>query len=333
MSTTTECVRLDVAGDVDGLVRDRVRAVVRAVRRGRDQHRGAVLGRAVVDAVERVADARAAVGRGEGDGDVARREAGRDAGRGRRRRRVVDAPGGDDARGADVAGRVGDDRADVVQAVGAAGGVPAGADRLPRRAAVGRDLVARRDDAGGVRARVVRAGRVGREQHRAAEVRARIDDLDDRRRVVDEAVRHQGRRRLVARDVVGDRAEVVVAVGERRRVERRGVRRRRRGADGRPRVRAGRGDLEVDVVDAGAGLVLRVERIRGGAGQVDGARAGTGPGRPATSPEACCRSSRSRPSPTSSCCRRSRSRAPASGRCRRSRRWCPRPPGSRSSPT
>src|SRR5262249_20858821 len=67
-------------------------------------------------------------------------------------------------------------------------------------------------DAGGVRPAGV--ARAGAQPDRAAQVRPGIVEDGRRRRVVDEPVGDRCRRGLVAGDVVGDRAEVVVAVGD-----------------------------------------------------------------------------------------------------------------------
>ena len=254
--------RLDVAGVVDREVGDRVRPVVRAVCRSRDDDaRADGVARVAVDAVLGDVDTGAAVVRVQRDGDRGGLPAARCVVGGARLRVV------DEARhrsgGGHVAGRVGCDDAQIDVAVRHGGRVEVRAGRLPRRAAVRGVLVRDRDDAGGIRAARVTCG--GRQVDGATQVWAGARDGGVRRSVVDETVGDRCRSRLIACDVVGHGAEVVVAVRDARRVEARleAVARRRVRRDGRPRAAARRGALEVHVVDAGARIACGArQRLR-----------------------------------------------------------------------
>ena len=164
-----------------------------------------------------------------------------------------------------VAGAVGGGDAQVVEAVRHRARAPVVRHRSP--AAARRDLVVDARDARCVRARV--GGRRG-QRDRAAEVGARVAHRGGRSRVVDEPVRDGAARRLVAGRVGRDGPEVVAAVGERRRVERGGVRSRDGGADGRPGVGAGRGDLEAHLGHARAGAAGGIVGVGRRARQRDG---------------------------------------------------------------
>ena len=181
-----------------------------------------------------------------GDGDRARLPTARRvvAGRGSR---VVDAASGDDVRHRHVAGDVGHLDRQVVDAVGDVGRRPGGRGR----AGLGAGVVV--DDGGDARAARVVCGR--REVDGAAEVRARVVQDRDRRRVVDAARADAGAPRRVAGDVGRLRAEEVEAVGEARRVERELVRVGVVDRAGQRRPRAAvDAVLELDLRDARAGV-------------------------------------------------------------------------------
>ena len=252
--------RLDVAGRVEGVVGGDDLERPGAVRRDRAGDR---VGDGRVDAdrglraagrcraLEELDLVQVGVGAGGGDregirgGGVDDPDRSGDVDRGRV---VVDAAILDDGRGGGVAGVVDCDHAQVVEPVGAAGRVPAGGLVRPGVRVRRRELVGDRGDA---RAAVAR--RRG-ERDGAGEIGSRVAHRRRRRCVVD-ADGDRRRGEGVAGVVGRQDAEVVLAVGLRRRVPARGL--------VRPGARADRRALELDGRDS------RSTRIGGVARQAD----------------------------------------------------------------
>src|SRR5207244_4007868 len=137
-------------------------------------------------------------------------------------------------------------RAEVVDAVAhRGGGERAGVGRGRRRAGV-RPRAGRGDAVLVLDRRKAAAGVGGGrgQRDRAREVRGERGHRRGRRDVVEPAVRDDRRGAGVAGDVGRGGAQVVEAVGERRRVPRAGDDRGRRGADGGPAAAAGRAILQ-----------------------------------------------------------------------------------------